>query len=310
MLLVQALHERALGDLEQVLAVEALLARACALEQGLAVDPAVLVGDLLQHGDGRALGALDRAHELARLVEALHGASVQPRVAAAEGHDGERAILQVHAVEVGNLQLAAGARLDLLGQLADALVVEVQAGDRVGALGVLGLLLDGDGVEVLIELHHAEALGVVNVVAEDRGAPPLLGALHRAAQVAREAVAVEDVVAQHECAGLAGNELLADDERLGEPVWAGLLGVGQTHAEVGAVAQQALEVGQIRRRRDDEDVADARHHEDRQRVVDHGLVVHGQQLLAGDRGERVQARARSAREDDAFHAKPFRKKTT
>lgn len=293
-----------------MLAVKALLTRARTLEQGLAVDPAVLVGDLLQHGNGRALGALDRTHELAGLVKALHGAGVKPGVAATEGHDRERAVLQVHAVEVGDLQLAAGARLDPPGQLADALVIEVQASDRVGALGVLGLLLDGDGVEVLVELHHAEALGIVHVVAEDRCASPLLGVLHRATQVAREAVAVEDVVAQHERAGLAGDEPLADDERLSKPVWTGLLGVGQAHAEIGAVTQQALEVGQVRRRRDDENVTNARHHEDRQRVVNHGLVVHGQQLLAGDRGERVQAGARSAREDDAFHAKPFRKKTT
>ena len=75
--------------------------------------------------------------------------------------------------------------------------VEVQAGDRVGALGALGLLLDGDGTALAVELHDAEALGVVHVVAEDRGAARL-GVLHGARQVAAEAVAVEDVVAQHE----------------------------------------------------------------------------------------------------------------
>ena len=39
--------------------------------------------------------------------------------------------------------------------------VEVQAGDGVGALGALGLLLDGDGPPLAVELHDAEALGVV-----------------------------------------------------------------------------------------------------------------------------------------------------
>ncbi len=118
---------------------------------------------------------------------------------------------------------------------------------------------------------------------------------------AGEAVAEEDVVAEHEGAGLARGEILADEEGLGETVRRGLLGVGERDAEVGTVAQQTLEVGQVRRRRDDEDVADTRHHEDGKRVVDDGLVVDRQQLLAGHERERVQARARSAREDDAFH---------
>ena len=142
------------------------------------------------------------------------------------------------------------------------------------------------------------------MVAED-GGEALPRVRDGAAEVPAEAVAEEDVVAEHEGAGLAADEVFADEEGLGEAVRRGLLGVGERDAEVGAVAQQALEVGQVRRRRDDEDVADARHHEDRERVVDHGLVVDRQQLLAGHERERVQARARSAREDDAFHAKPF-----
>lgn len=95
--------------------------------------------------------------------------------------------------------------------------VEVQAGNGVGALGLGGLLLDGDGPPLAVELHDAEALGVVHVVAEDRG-PARLGVLDGARQVARQAVAVEDVVAEHQCARLAGDEVLADREGLGQAV--------------------------------------------------------------------------------------------
>ena len=139
------------------------------------------------------------------------------------------------------------------------------------------------------------------MVTEHGGQAPRLGVLHGAAQVAAQAVAVEDVVPENERAGLAGGELLADHERLGQAVGARLDRVGQVHAVVRAVAQQALEVRQVGGRGDDQDVADAGHHEDGQRVVDHRLVVDRQQLLAGDGGERVQARARPAREDDALH---------
>lgn len=187
-----------------------------------------------------------------------------------------------------------------MGLGGDVARVEVQAGDGVGALGLGGLLLDGDGPAPAVELHDAEALGVVHVVAEDRGAARL-GVLDGARQVARQAVAVEDVVAEHQGARLAGDEPLADGERLGQAVGARLLCVGEVHAVAGAVPEQALEVGEVGRRGDDQDVPDARQHEGGQRVVDHGLVVDRQQLLGGHERERVQAGAGPAGEDDAFH---------
>ena len=263
-------------------------------------DPAVLPGDLLGHGHGKVLGVLHGADELSGLVQALHGAGVQPRVAAAEGDHGQRPLLQVHLVERGDLQLAAGRRLDPMRLGGHVARVEVQAGDRVGALGALGLLLDGDGPPLRIELHDAEALGVVHVVAEDRG-PSGLGVLDGARQVAGQAVAVEDVVAQHQGARLSADEVLADGEGLRQAVRRGLLRVGEVHAVARAVPEQALEVGQVGRGGDDQDVPDARQHEGGQRVVDHGLVVDRQQLLGGHERERVQARAGPAGEDDAFH---------
>ena len=263
-------------------------------------DPAVLPGDLLGDRDRQVLGVLHGADELRGLVQALHGAGVEPRVAAAQGDDGQRPLLQVHLVERGDLQLAAGRRLDLVGLGGHVARVEVQAGDGVGALGALGLLLDGDGPPPRIELHDAEALGVVHVVAEHRG-PTGLCVLDGARQVAGQAVAVEDVVAQHQRARLAGDEVLADGEGLGQAVGARLLGVGEVHAVARAVPEQALEVGEVRRRGDNQDVPDARQHEGAKRVVDHGLVVDRQQLLGGHERERVQARAGPAGEDDAFH---------
>lgn len=263
-------------------------------------DPPVLPGDLLGDGHGKVLGVLHGADELRGLVQALHGAGVEPRVASAQGDDRQRPLLQVHLVERGDLQLAARGRLDLVGLGGHVARVEVQASDGVGALGALGLLLDGDGTALRIEFHDAEALGVVHVVAEDRGAARL-GVLDGARQVARQAVAVEDVVAEHQGARLAGDELLADGEGLRQTVRRGLLGVGQVDAVARAVPEQALEVGQVGRRGDDQDVPDARQHEGGQRVVDHGLVVDRQQLLGGHERERVQAGAGPAGEDDAFH---------
>lgn len=243
---------------------------------------------------------LHGADELRGLVEALHGAGVEPRVAAAQGDDGERPLLQVHLVERGDLQLAAGGGLDLAGLGGNVARVEVQAGDGVAGLGLGGLLLDGDGPPLRIELHDAEALGVVHMVAEDSGAARL-GVLDGARQVAGQAIAVEDVVAEHQRARLAGDEVLADGEGLGQAVRARLLGVGEVHAVARAVPEQALKVGEVGRRGDDQNVPDARQHEGAKRVVDHGLVVDRQQLLGGHERERVQAGSGPAGEDDALH---------
>ena len=300
LVLARAVDDLAGGDLLQVLAVDRLAVGRGRLLQSRRVDPAVLPGDLLGHRDRQVLGVLDGADELRGLVERLHGAGVQPRVPAAQRHDGQRPLLQVHLVERGDLQLAARGGLHLMRLGGHVARVEVQAGDGVGALGLGWLLLDGDGPPLAVELHDAEALGVVHVVAEDRG-PPRLGVLDGARQVARKSVAVEDVVAEHQGARLAVDELLADGEGLGQAVRARLLGVGQVHAVARAVPEQALEVGEVRRGGDDQDVPDARQHEGGQRVVDHGLVVDRQQLLGGHERERVQACAGPAGEDNAFH---------
>ena len=54
-----------------------------------------------------------------------------------------------------------------------------------------------------------------------------------------------------------------------------------------AVAEQTLELRRVLRGRDDEDFADTRKHERRQRVVDHRLVVDRHELLADALGDRV-----------------------
>ena len=224
LVLARAVDDLAGGDLPQVPAVDRLAVGLGGLLQLGGRDPAVLPGDLLGDGHGQVLGVLHGADELRGLVPALHGAGVQPRVPAAEGDDGQRPLLQVHLVERGDLQLAAGRGLHPMRLGGHVARVEVQAGDGVGALGALGLLLDGDGPPLRIELHDAEALGVVHVVTEDRG-PTGLGVLDGARQVARKAVAVEDVVAEHQRARLAVDELLADGEGLRQAVRRGLLGV-------------------------------------------------------------------------------------
>ncbi len=111
--------------------------------------------------------------------------------------------------------------------------------------------------------------------------------LDASGEQAVEAGAVEYVVAQYQADAIACDELAAYDEGFGQTVGGGLLGIGEPHAELLSRAQQPLERRHVLRSGDDEYVAYAGQHKNRDRVVDHRLVEYRQQLLAHALGNRV-----------------------
>ena len=96
------------------------------------------------------------------------------------------------------------------------------------------------------------------------------------------------------------DELAADEEGLGQALGLRLHGVADRNAQPAAVAQQSLEAADVLRRGDQQDVANARQHQHRQRIVDHRLVVDGQQLLAHGPRDGIQPRARAAGQNDSL----------
>src|SRR5438093_7433666 len=112
--------------------------------------------------------------------------------------------------------------------------------------------------------------------------------------------AVEDVVAERQGDPVGSDELASDNERLRESIRARLRGVLDLQADLGAVAEQPPEAIALVWRGDDEDVADTREHQVRQRVVHHRLVVDRDELLADRARQRMQTRARATGEDDAL----------
>lgn len=115
-----------------------------------------------------------------------------------------------------------------------------------------------------------------------------------------EVMAVEDVVPQHQGTGSAVEEFLANQKGLCQTIRAGLHLVLKAQAPLAAIAQQLFEARRVLRGADDQNVPDARQHQRAQRVVDHGLVVDGQQLLADGQGGGVQTGAGAASQNDAF----------
>ena len=138
-----------------------------------------------------------------------------------------------------------------------------------------------------IEFGDSVALGVLDAVAEDGGLGLLLGGADGLAEYSREPGTVEDVVAEDQADRILSDELLPDQKGLGQSVGRGLLGVAHPHAEIGPVAQQALESREVRGGRDQQDVADPGQHQHRNGVVDHRLVVNREELFAHALGDGI-----------------------
>ena len=88
---------------------------------------------------------------------------------------------------------------------------------------------------------------------------------------------------------------------MGQAVRGRLFRVLQADSIIRAVAKQATEARKVLRCRDQQDFPEPRQHQNRQRIIDHRLVVNGQKLFAYSLRDRVQTRASTPRQYDAFH---------
>ena len=166
---------------------------------------------------------------------------------------------------------------------------------------MLRLFLHAQDFAVGVELDDAKALRVRYVVAEHGAAALGLGVGGSGLQDLGEAVAVEDVVAQDHGAAVVADELFAQNKGLCQTIGRGLDLILQMDAVLAAIAQQRLETGRVSGGGDDQDILNARQHEGGQRIVDHGLIVDRQQLLAGDHRQRIKPGAGTAGQNNAFH---------
>jgi len=145
-------------------------------------------------------------------------------------------IQELH-VQVGNLEFTARRGRKRLGAVDHAIVVEVEPDDGVIRFRSLGLFDDFERPAFLIEVDDSVSLWVIDPITEDRRAIP---ARRSAQQSLGQTVSVEDVVAEGERDSVAANEVLSDQERLGETFGSRLYCVTQLDPEVGSVSEQTL----------------------------------------------------------------------
>ena len=214
-------------------------------------------------------------------------ARVEPREAASEGLDFQLAVLQKDLVYSRDFQFAPGRRFDLFSHIDHFVGIEVESHYGIVGFGIGRLFLDRKAVAVSVEFRHAVTLRIIDPVAEYGGLVLLFGRADRSPEHRRETRAVEDVVAQNQTGGIAADELLADQERLGQSVGRRLFGIFEPYTVIRSVAQQTPESRKVGRRGDDENIAYSGQHQDGDGVVNHRFVVDREQLFANTLGDRV-----------------------
>jgi len=261
-------------------------------------DIAFVVGDFFEAGDLQTLTVFDCGDKIAGLKQALMGARIEPGNAPAQHFHLEPAATQVFPVDIRYFELAAQRRLQLTGNVNHVIIIEIEPRDGIVRLRLAGFFLDADRPALPVKGHDAVALRVLHPVAENespRGHPA------RLLEGARESLAIEDVVSQNQADIILPDKRCADDEGLGKAAGVGLFGIGKRQAQLGAVAEKLAIKRQIAGRGNQQDLPDPGQHEDRQGVIDHGLVEDRQKLLGDGGRHRVEPRAGTAGEDDAFH---------
>ena len=254
-------------------------------------------GDLFNTTHLEPLAALDDLYELGGLHEAFKGSGVEPGRTAVHDLDAELATAQVLSVDVGDFVLAAGRRLEVGGNVNDLVVVEVEAGHRVVALGLRGLFFDRKGLALRVKLDHTVALGVAHGVGKH---DTTLG-VGRGLQDAGHLGTVKNIVAQNERHRVVADEVASEHECLRQAVGLVLHGVLEAAAKLRTVAQKLVKERRVVRSGDEQDFANSGLHQGRKRVVNHRLVVHRHQLLADAVRERMESGTGTAGQNDTFH---------
>ena len=139
-----------------------------------------------------------------------------------------------------------------------------------------GLFLERQDLALFAERSDAETFRIGHDGTENGGALRLRG---RLAEHGGEPGTVEDVVAEDQHAGIAGDEIFRLDKRVDQTLGLVLNRVMHPNAETGTVAEQTLETALVHCGRDKHDVAHPRLDQNPDRVIDHRFVINGDKLF-------------------------------
>src|SRR6202051_24371 len=120
------------------------------------------------------------------------------------------------------------------------------------------------------------------------------------AQFLDEVMSIKNIVTKYKRATGGTDELLTDNKCLSNAFRFRLWRIVKLNAVAGSVAEQVLKARKIFRCGDQQNIPYAGQHQRRKRIVHHRFVVNRQQTLGENLSNGIEARARSARADNAF----------
>ena len=211
---------------------------------------------------------------------------------------------------VGDLELVARRRADRAHRVVDRGREEVHADQREIRRRIGRLLDEPHDVAAHVELGDAEVARVLDVREQDLRGGRLAGLAQLGRLVARGVERVDEraqVVLQHVVAEVhdevvVAQEVAGDEHAVRQPARRVLLDVGDLDAELRTVADRGLDLGPgVAHGDHDGDVLDAGRRELLDAVEDDRLVGDRDELLRARVGDRTQAGAGAAGEDQALH---------
>jgi hypothetical protein len=118
-------------------------------------------------------------------------------------------------------------------------------------------------------------------------------------------VAFNDVVAENDANLVPAGEIFRELQGIGNPALAFLVGVVQmAKAKLPAVAQQPKKIAGVAAAGHYQDLCNPGVDERSKGIEDHWLVIHGEQVLVGNFGQRKKTRSRPSSKYDSFQATP------
>src|SRR5690606_13588835 len=201
----------------------------------------------------------------------------------------QASFLKVNIIDVCNFQFTATTGLDIFSNADYFVVIKIQAGNSKIRFWLTWLLLYTDGTLILIKLHYAIPLRVIDMIGKHHA--PIR--IRMRFQNILQSCTIEYIVTQNQSNLLFAYKFLSDDKGLSKSFRLGLYRKFKMAAHLTAITQQFLECSRVFRGGDNENLPDSGHHQYRQRVINHRLIVNRHKLLTYSNCQGVKTCARA-----------------
>ena len=166
-------------------------------------------------------------------------------------------------------------------------IIKIQARNSVIRLRLCRFFFNRNGFALFIEFNDAEPFRIIDIIAKYRSPFRISCSL---LQMTGQPSTVENIIAQNHSTRFPGNEFFTENKGLSQSIWRRLHLITQMDTITGPISQEPFKIRQIRRRRNNQNIPNPSQHQRRQRIINHGLIIHRQQLLRRHHRQRIQPR--------------------